>query len=163
VAIALIGGTLLTITFTFPETKYKRELVPDSDQTSSNMEFDDKGQETMVEAQPTRNIPKKKTYVQRLRIFSGVHTHESWFRLVMRPLALIVLPPVLWGTLVMSVTIGKSISFTYLSLFGLSWDANITQASWWRSHPTFPLPSKQHMIFRPTKLDCASSVPSLAH
>ncbi|KAL2209249.1 MFS general substrate transporter [Sarocladium strictum] len=114
VAIALVGATLLTISFTFPETKYERELVPDSDQASSNTDFQ-KAQEAMVEAQPSRTVlvkKKKKTYVQRLRIFSGVHTHESWFRLVVRPLALIVLPPVLWGALVMSGTIGFLVAVT---------------------------------------------------
>ena len=106
VAVALIGATLATIILTFPETKYNRELVPESDRSSSTMEFE-KGQEAMVEAQPRRPTPKKKTYIQRLRIFSGVYTNESWFRLIVRPLALILLPPVLWGALVMSVTIGK--------------------------------------------------------
>ncbi|KAK7514488.1 major facilitator superfamily domain-containing protein [Phyllosticta citriasiana] len=48
----------------------------------------------------------KMTYWETLRLYSGVHTREPLFKLFIRPIMLLLLPPVLWATLVMSVTIG---------------------------------------------------------
>ncbi|TVY88518.1 putative MFS-type transporter [Lachnellula willkommii] len=64
-----------------------------------------------IEAAPS-TIPKKKSYVQRLKIFSGTYTEESFWKLFFRPLALILLPPILWCALVQSVTIGFIVAVT---------------------------------------------------
>ncbi|ELQ42331.1 hypothetical protein OOU_Y34scaffold00215g15 [Pyricularia oryzae Y34] len=51
-------------------------------------------------------------YVQSLKIFTGVHTSESLWRIAVRPFGLILLPPVLWAALVESVTIGFLVAVT---------------------------------------------------
>jgi len=65
-----------------------------------------------VESAGSNGIPKKKTYFQRLRIFSGTYTEESLWTLFVRPFALILLPPILWCSLVQSVTIGFIVAVT---------------------------------------------------
>lgn len=111
VAIALIGSTLLIAFFTFPETSYQRNIEIYSDGTAASY-----GEKTVagshVEAAEQNPIPKKKTYIQRLRVFSGTYTKESFWRLFIRPFALILLPPVLWCALVQSVTIGFIVAVT---------------------------------------------------
>ena len=69
-------------------------------------------------------IPKKYTYVQSLRLFHGKLTNESLFRLAMRPVALLVIPPILWATITMSVTIGflVAISSNFASAFSATYD-----------------------------------------
>lgn len=52
------------------------------------------------------NILEKRSYVSSLRLFSGVYTKESLWKLFVRPVAFSILPQVLWATLVMSGTIG---------------------------------------------------------
>jgi hypothetical protein len=113
VATALIGALLLLVFFTFPETSYNRDITANSDssetalaheKTSSSVEY--------IENGSSAGIPKRKTYLQELKIFSGTYTNESLLNLFVRPLALIVLPSVLWGSLVMSVTIGFIVAVT---------------------------------------------------
>lgn len=112
VAIALIGGTLLLAFFTFPETNYTRPIEIDCDGTTTTNGVDEKlTVGSHVEA-GANSIPKKKTYIQRLKVFSGVYTHESFWKLFWRPFALILLPPVLWGSLVQAVTIGFIVAVT---------------------------------------------------
>ncbi|TVY12582.1 putative MFS-type transporter protein [Lachnellula arida] len=118
VAIALIGATLLLAFFTFPETSYRRniELDPQGRPTTASDQSNNPSDEKVnaaayIEAAPS-TIPKKKSYVQRLKIFSGTYTEESFWKLFFRPLALILLPPILWCSLVQSVTIGFIVAVT---------------------------------------------------
>ncbi|KAL2682265.1 major facilitator superfamily domain-containing protein [Phyllosticta citricarpa] len=95
VSVALIGATTALVIFTFPETEYDRSgLIPLPDSADSF--------KPGLEAQPAG----KMTYWETLRLYSGVHTREPLFKLFIRPMMLLLLPPVLWATLVMSVTIG---------------------------------------------------------
>lgn len=55
---------------------------------------------------------KPKSYVEKLRIFNGVFTSEPIYKIFLRPLVLICLPPVLWAALVESVTIGFLVAVT---------------------------------------------------
>jgi hypothetical protein len=106
----LIGSTLLLAFFTFPETNYLRPIEIGSDGTPTCV--DKKiAADSHVEA-GSIGVPKKKTYFQRLKIFSGVYTQESLWKLFFRPIALILLPPVLWSSLVQSVTIGFIVAVT---------------------------------------------------
>lgn len=57
-------------------------------------------------------MPKKRSYIQSLKVFNGRFTHESLFKIFLRPLGLICLPPVLWAALVESVTIGFLVAVT---------------------------------------------------
>jgi hypothetical protein len=111
VAIALIGTTLLLAFFTFPETVYIRPIDIDTDNEPT---VDCKRDEAKVQLNesPSSSIPPKKTYLQQLKIFSGTYTEETFWRLFARPFALILLPPVLWCSLVQSVTIGFIVAVT---------------------------------------------------
>lgn len=57
-------------------------------------------------------IPEKKSYIQSLALWTGTYTSETLAKLIIRPVVLLVLPPVLWATLVMSVTIGFLVAIT---------------------------------------------------
>lgn len=63
-------------------------------------------------SQPSHRFPPKRTYWQSLALFSGIHTQESILKLFFRPVILLTLPPVLWATLMMSVTIGFLVAIT---------------------------------------------------
>ncbi|KAF2631524.1 hypothetical protein BU25DRAFT_437279 [Macroventuria anomochaeta] len=91
VATALIGSCTLFVIFTFPMAMYLRDVA-----ASSAVAQDE----------------KKRSYVSSLRIFSSTYTQESLLMLFIRPVAFIILPQVLWGTLVMSGTIGFLIAIT---------------------------------------------------
>jgi Major Facilitator Superfamily len=112
VATALIGGLLLLVFFTFPETSYNRELttvngsepIPTGEKSALSIKH--------IETGGNSTIPRRKTYFQELRILSGTHTSENLLNLFIRPIALIILPPALWGSLVMSVTIGFLVAVT---------------------------------------------------
>lgn len=113
VATALIGTCTLLVIFTFPETMYIRDAT-----ASTATVQDDAKQEDIESKQPattqisdtsvTSNIdvPERRSYVSSLRLFSGIYTKESLWKLFTRPIALIILPQALWATLVMSGTIG---------------------------------------------------------
>ena len=52
-------------------------------------------------------IPEKMSYLKSLRPWDGrKYTDEPLWKMIIRPLGLIFLPPVFWATIVMSVTIG---------------------------------------------------------
>ena len=66
---------------------------------------------TRYEALPNR--PNKKSYWSALSIFTGqIYTSESLWAMFVRPFGLILLPPVIWATLVMSVLIGFLVALT---------------------------------------------------
>lgn len=118
VAIALVGATLLLAYFTFPETSYRRNIELDADGhpviTAHHLDVksDEKSNDLTHIETSSASIPKKQNYLQRLKIFSGVYTEESFWRLFVRPFALILLPPILWCSLVQSVTIGFIVAVT---------------------------------------------------
>lgn len=117
---ALVGSLVLLVFFTFPETTYNRSGLTTGDQVprggshsiasdgelSTTKEATRHHEQEQVLEDGTAPPPKKKTYLQSIAIFTGTYTHESIFTIFIRPVALILLPPVLWATLVMSVTIG---------------------------------------------------------
>jgi hypothetical protein len=58
-------------------------------------------------------LPKKKSYWSKLALFRGqTYTNESYWKMFVRPFGLILLPPVLWATLVMSTIIGFSVAIS---------------------------------------------------
>lgn len=111
VAIALIALTLILAFFTFPETVFIRPIEIDADHEPTLTEKCD-GLTAGLSESSTSSIPPKKTYLQSLKLFSGTYTEETFWRLVVRPFALILLPPVLWCSLVQSVTIGFIVAVT---------------------------------------------------
>lgn len=136
----MVGATLVLIFFTFPETAYCRKIKVDSEDERSLGEKLTKpssaemGLPDAPGEKPTKppsaaemglpDVPSRKTFLQTLSVFSGVYTEESLWRLFVRPLALILLPPVLWGSLVMSVTVGflvavvSNVSYAYQTYYG---------------------------------------------
>ncbi|OBT85854.1 hypothetical protein VE02_06087 [Pseudogymnoascus sp. 03VT05] len=112
VATALIGALILLVFFTFPETSYNRDpsMVNNSEASLEQEKPGFSGEHVESESIPA--TPKRKSYLQELKIYSGTYTSEKLSHLFIRPLALIILPPVLWGSLVMSVTIGFLVAVT---------------------------------------------------
>lgn len=47
------------------------------------------------------DIPALKSWPRRLALWSGIYTKESFFKIFIRPFGLILLPAVLWATLVL--------------------------------------------------------------
>lgn len=79
-----------------------------------------------------QQVAGKMTWRDTLRLFSGVHTREPLFKLFLRPVMLLLLPPVLWATLVMSVTIGFVVAISsnfanaYAQAYGFeAWQAGL--------------------------------------
>ncbi|KAF5656720.1 major facilitator superfamily transporter [Fusarium heterosporum] len=126
VAVALIGSCTVLIIFTFPETVYNRNGNPDETRAINDPDTDHtqhikdevrdteivQSEHVTVNRPSAYSFPQKRTYWQSLSIYSGVHTKESFFKLFFRPIVLLSLPPVLWATLVMSVTIGFLVAIT---------------------------------------------------
>lgn len=136
---ALIGASTVLVVFTFPETEFNRaesilgpagafdpDVIKDSHLKQEHLDSNIKSEE-MGDHSPA---PAKRTYFQRLRLFSGYHTEESFFKLFLRPIVLLCLPPVLWATLVMSVTIGflVAISSNFASAFSTAYGFKPWQA-----------------------------------
>jgi MFS family permease len=57
--------------------------------------------------------PKKKSYWRTISLFTGeIYTQDSLWKMFARPFGLILLPPVLWATLVMSALIGFAVALS---------------------------------------------------
>jgi MFS family permease len=97
VAVALIGFCTIVVFFFFPETFYARS--PLEPRFSA-------GDGTLPADAHLDSKPPKNTFGQSLSLYTGIHTKESLLRMFLRPIGLILIPPVLWAALVMSVTIG---------------------------------------------------------
>ncbi|CAO1637513.1 unnamed protein product [Jaminaea pallidilutea] len=90
----LSGLLSLVIIFTFPETTYHRGAVR---------------QKTVSEKSQLNDTPVK-TWRQKMPVYSGIHTKESWLMLVVRPVVLIAFPVVLWNAWVWGVLIASNIA-----------------------------------------------------
>lgn len=129
VASAFIGLILLVALFAFPETAFNREQIiggTELRQVSGNTALgSDKSDEKALGTadhhsdceQPFGSgsgtlMKKRKTYRESLRLFNGTLTREPFFKIFLRPLGLILLPPILWSALVESVTIGFLVAVT---------------------------------------------------
>jgi hypothetical protein len=133
VATALIGALTTLVFFTMPETSFNRSpaAVPTPLHETSKLYTEDKSasehlsriESGKMEAADTPQHHKKRTYVQNLKIFNGTLTKESIVKIFVRPIAFLILPPVLWATLVMSVTIGflVAISSNFASAFQMTY------------------------------------------
>lgn len=125
-----------------PETAYKRTsspLVQGEDPTRSEAE---KERVTTLEDTTVSQVrPPRKTYTQQIKLFNGTLTQESFTALVWRPVILILLPPVLWSTLALSVMVSASVTLSsnFAAAFtttynwtswqsGLTWIANVIGA-----------------------------------
>ncbi|CUM67401.1 uncharacterized protein PRCAT00005095001 [Priceomyces carsonii] len=123
VGAALIGFCGILIFFTLPETTFIRDpkfLVSEVEKMkkqhglqaskSSVSYVEEKGS---VESEIDFVVPKKTSYWSSLNIYSGkIYTDESLWKIFIRPIGLIFLPPVLWASLIMSATIGFLVAVT---------------------------------------------------
>lgn len=114
VASALLGLIALLVVFTFPETTFDRlaapeAIVPDSNIRSSPSPSCKSHGSTQHHSYM---IPEKRSYLDTLRLFGPAYTSESLLQIFVRPLVLILLPPVLWTSLVFAVTIGFLVAIT---------------------------------------------------
>ncbi|PTB65290.1 MFS general substrate transporter [Trichoderma citrinoviride] len=98
---ALVGFVLLALLFTVPETSYSRT---DEDASLALDVTNDAA--TISTAQEGQTSLKKLSYVESLLVFKVAGTSENLFKMMIRPFGLIILPPVLWSALALSVTIG---------------------------------------------------------
>ncbi|KKY16834.1 putative mfs transporter [Phaeomoniella chlamydospora] len=136
VATALIGGLTVLVFFTMPETSYNRSAVPvptdlhsPSKAFGKDVEIEQTSNTSQVEA-GQGHIPAKRSYIQSLSLYNGKLTNESLARLFIRPVMLLVAPPILWATLVMSVTIGflVAISSNFASAFSATYNFEAWQS-----------------------------------
>ncbi|ORY90091.1 putative MFS transporter [Leucosporidium creatinivorum] len=98
VGAAFIGFIALLVIFTFPETSYRRgRRNADKASTAERTEAE---------------IPALKSWPQRLALWSGIYTQESFWKIFIRPFGLVLLPAVLWATLVFAGTIGFLVAIT---------------------------------------------------
>lgn len=132
VASAFIGVILLLAFFAFPETAFKREerleeeiasehephqangssILPRSSKSDEKALDSIEHQSDVEQAVGSRTTVKRKSYLENLRLFNGIFTTEPLYKIFLRPLGLICLPPVLWSALVESVTIGFLVAVT---------------------------------------------------
>jgi len=136
VAAALIGGLTLLVIFTLPETSFIRNTSERSISTSNTPREKDseelnavghKSDQVVFEEEEHSSRaprlgteqPKQPYFVTSFRPLYGKFSEESIFKIAYRPIILLVLPPILWATLSMSVTIGflVAISSNFASAF----------------------------------------------
>ncbi|KAK4539201.1 hypothetical protein LTR36_001159 [Oleoguttula mirabilis] len=121
VATALIGGLTLLVFFTMPETSYNRSPVHPGTQASgtSRAYLADAEAKPGGSSHDEGSPSTKRSYLSSLRLYEKKLTSESLGTLFLRPIVVLMLPPVLWATLVMSVEIGflVAISSNYSSAF----------------------------------------------
>ncbi|XEV01600.1 hypothetical protein FSHL1_006887 [Fusarium sambucinum] len=141
VSVAIIGFCTILIIFTCPETRYDRSRAVDSphknaqdveiiNQSNKLEDIDSKNAHagSVSPGHSLRGTQTKRTYWQSLAIFSGIHTQEPFTKLFLRPIVLLALPPVLWATLVMSVSIGFLVAIT--SNFAVAFDTTYGFQPW---------------------------------
>ncbi|KAF9880023.1 hypothetical protein CkaCkLH20_02834 [Colletotrichum karsti] len=111
VSAALIGVVLALAFFTFPETAYERDEASNWNRMASidANKPGSMGSESELApryADTSISRSRKTSYLSSLKIFHKTLTEESLLKLFLRPLGLIILPPVLWAALVQAVTVG---------------------------------------------------------
>lgn len=143
VAAAFVGLILLLAFFAFPETAFNRDNQPLADvpclpEPASSTHGSEKTRQidhlSDIEqaAPPQPPLQEKKPYIQMLKLFNGTFTSEPLYKMVLRPLGLICLPPVLWAALVEAVLIGflvaltSNVSVAYADAYGFeAWQVGL--------------------------------------
>ncbi|KAI0430238.1 major facilitator superfamily domain-containing protein [Xylaria sp. FL1042] len=112
IASALIAFVFLLVLFTFSETAFTRDDEPLSEPHIQGKQDTENTEKYTMTTQQLAPPSTKRTYLQSLRIFNGTLTEESLAKMFFRPLGIIILPSVLWASLVQSVTIGFVVAVT---------------------------------------------------
>ena len=114
-----------------PETAYQRtynytNTTPEDPNT--NLSSNDTPKTRASHTESTNAIPEKKTYAQSMNLFNPNFTNESLLTLFWRPIPLLFLPSVLWGTLAMSVSIGTFVAIS--SNFATAFSQTYNFSTW---------------------------------
>ncbi|CRG88992.1 putative transporter mfc1 [Talaromyces islandicus] len=134
VACALIGGVTLLVIFTFPETTYQRNVDQGHEHPVTKSVHGKDGSNRFAESEHNENgvigsVPEKISYIESLRLFNKTNfTSEPLLRVFLRPIVLIILPSVLWTSLVFAVTIGFLVAIS--SNFATAFQTTYSFTSW---------------------------------
>ncbi|KIW99564.1 uncharacterized protein Z518_11303 [Rhinocladiella mackenziei CBS 650.93] len=135
VAGSLVGFVWLLMLFTFPETTYLRSAGAFDEAPSTVAKEPSELSVVAIEhASETGERPaagRKLTYLQSLRLVPAEpYTQESFITLGIRPIVLLILPAVLWATLVMSVCIGffVAVSSNLATAYSVTYNMQTWQA-----------------------------------
>ncbi|GAW15966.1 hypothetical protein ANO14919_053880 [Xylariales sp. No.14919] len=109
IASALIALVFLLVVLTFPETAFSRDDQVPLEIQAQGEQGTEKYNITIGSSVPR---PTKRSYLQNLKIFHGTLTEESLIKMFFRPFGVIILPSVLWASLVQAVTIGFVVAVT---------------------------------------------------
>ena len=102
---ALVLATTALIFFTMPETAYHREVSSTEEPTTTTAN-DKSTNSSEVEHIEVDNKPPKKTFTQLMACNRAPLTHESIWKIAVRPIPVLLLPPVLWSTMSFGIGIG---------------------------------------------------------
>lgn len=90
----------------------RRPVEPAKTSTEKDTDADEPSIVDDVEEAVAHQQPPKKTYLQTLRLYSGTYTREPVLKIFVRPVLLLLLPPVFWAALVEAVSIGFFVAVT---------------------------------------------------
>lgn len=119
---SMIGFLIILIIFTIPETAYNRSY---DDNDEGPVLEDEKNPYRLSTGLPS----KKRSYWRTISLSTGErYTQDSLWKMFTRPFGLILLPPVLWATLVKSVLVGSGMALLSACEL-LLWKMLYTQAN----------------------------------
>lgn len=132
---AFLGPIMLLVFFLVPEHAYNRPAIYNTDYASEDnlSDLDERlGQSsgttpnaaTKEAAEPRSSdnaagVEVKKTFLQELKLYNGRFSDESFFKLLLAPLALFVYPATIWGFLFQGsfITWGIAVSVVLAQMF----------------------------------------------
>jgi hypothetical protein len=97
------GVSIVMIFFFFPETRFLRDDVTNFEPEPPSI-IESKGESTTIEVQE-QSIPRKHTFLEELKPWSGVTPGVSYLHLLLRPWPMIVYPATIFSFLVYSSTL----------------------------------------------------------
>jgi hypothetical protein len=97
---ALVLTTTLLIFFTMPETAFQRAVGREDEETDEKVATVSEMERAEV---PT---PAKKSFIQRMAFNRSPLTHESIWKIIIRPVLVLFLPPVFWSTVSFGIGVG---------------------------------------------------------
>ncbi|KAF8464568.1 major facilitator superfamily domain-containing protein [Kalaharituber pfeilii] len=126
--VAIFSGVLLPLVFLFvPETAFRRpaylntDLSSQEDLTNGTMQSGRSNErheaKDELEATGDERVPEKVPFVKTLLPFNGRKTEDTFWKLVIRPLPLLIHPAIFWGM----VTQGTLIAWTVLIGVDIAW------------------------------------------
>jgi MFS family permease len=103
---ALVLTTTILIFFSMPETAFQRGMQSRPPPEYPTEKDPDVSQIEHVVNPSSNPVPAKKSYLQRMAFNQAPLTQESIWKIAMRPIPVILLPPILWSTVSFGIGIG---------------------------------------------------------